>query len=120
MAEQINAPSAPPAPAPKPSSAERLTPAQWAERLGYLVAADARLPQSESFAKPEHAAADALHGWSRYGYHYQAQPFLISEADYRAALEAAMKYPLVAPCAAALPPSERDRFKDFKPATAAK
>lgn len=112
---------APTEPAPAQPAAEKLTPAAWAQRLGMIVHADRRLPQQETHAKPEHAAADSLHGWAVHAYNYQAaaDAFLITEADYRAALVAAGQHPLVPPHAAALPPSQVARFADFKPKAAA-
>lgn len=105
-----------PAPPPKPEPA-RFTPAEWAERLGYRVKRDPRLPQSVDYDKPEHAAADALYGWTRHAYHYQgeAHRFVVTEEDYRAALRAAGQFPVEAPHAPAIPPSEVNRFKDFAP-----
>ncbi len=40
---------------------------------------------------PMHRAADKLHGWSDYEYHY-AKPLRLSESDYLAALKAAGNY----------------------------
>lgn len=49
--------------------------------------------------KAPHAAASAMHGWRRYEYHYG--DFMLSDADYLAALEAAaansVHLPAVAP-----------------------
>jgi hypothetical protein len=104
------------------AKADLRTPLEWAEALGYIVRANPKLPQSETHAKWQHACADALYGWSVHAYNYQAPAdrFVISEADYRKALECAAEHPVVAPHEPALPKSQRDRFKDFKAKTATK
>lgn len=92
------------------------TPADWAERLGYITPGDPNLPQKVRHAKWEHAAADALYGWSAHAFHYQApsQAFLITEETYREALRIAAVFPNEAPSQAALPESQRPRFAKFQ------
>jgi len=90
------------APAPEAPAAPKRTPADWAKVLEFSKPADPRLPQSEPHTDWQHAAADVLHGWSRHAYHYQADPFEISEADYRAALEAGANHPPTPAHAAAI------------------
>lgn len=106
-AEPVQAPAAP--------EPVKLTPAQWAEKLGHMRRADPRIPQSVTHADWQHAAADRLYGWAKHAYNFQTQPFLLSQADYELALEAAAQYPLKAPHAAALPASQADRFEGFRP-----
>lgn len=105
-------------PAASAPAAPRKTPEQWAEQLGHIKRADPRIPQSVTHADWQHAAADALYGWSEHAYHYQAQPFLLTQEQYEAALAAAARYPLCGPLAAALPPGQERRFDGFRPATA--
>lgn len=93
----------------------QFTPDAWGKKLGHFKAGDPRLPQNVPHFDAQHAAADALYGWSQHAYHYQAAPFTITEADYVAALEAAGRYPLCAPHAAALPASQVARFANFQP-----
>lgn len=69
--------------------AELRSPRDWAEKLGFIVRGDARLPQSLTFPKMEHAVADKLHGWSQHEHHFQNEPLKLSRADYEKALEAA-------------------------------
>lgn len=83
---------------------EKLEAHEWGEKLGNFRKRDARLPQSEDFFTPAHAAADFLHGWSKHRHHFQGAPLLITQADYEAALEAAGGYPTTQPCEAALSP----------------
>jgi hypothetical protein len=94
-----------------------LTPAQWAEQLGYIAKANPNLPQQERHAKWEHAAADRLFGWSEHAFNYQAPAdrFEITEEAYLEALRIAGVYPLEAPNLEALPPSQLERFADFQP-----
>lgn len=82
----------------------KLEPHEWAEKLGNFRGKDSRLPQSQDFFTPAHAAADFLHGWSKHRHHFQSAPLLITQADYEAALEAAGGYPVTQPCEAALSP----------------
>lgn len=93
----------------------KLTPDQWGRKLGHFRGGDARLPQNVPHFSAEHSAADQLHGWAQHAYHYQAAPFLVSEADYTEALKAAGKYPCCPPHADALPASQAVRFANFKP-----
>jgi hypothetical protein len=83
---------------------ERLTPLAWAERKGHVGHQDPTKPWAEPAPDWRFAAADALHGWSAQAYHYQAEAaeFLISEADYDAALEAGAGYPATPPHAPAI------------------
>lgn len=119
-AEQEATASHPARPEPLKSAPEpkRMTPAQWAEKLGHINHADPRIPQSVTHADWQHAAADALYGWSQHAYHFQSQPFLLSQADYENALGAAAKYPLCAPYEKALPPGQEKRFEGFRPRAA--
>ena len=114
-------PAALPEPAAPARTAEWHTPAGWAERLGMIVKADPRMPQQETHAKPEHAAADALYGWTQHAYHYQApgDAFFFDEATYHAALRSAMEHPVAPLVDAAIPPSQRARLSTFKPKAAA-
>lgn len=86
---------------------ERLTPHEWAERKGHIEHADPARPWRSPNIEYRYAAADALYGWSRHAYHYQAEHdrFLIAESDYDAALEAAAQYPAKPPHRAAVAPS---------------
>jgi len=94
-----------------------LTPAKWAEKLGFIAPANPNLPQQERHAKWEHAAADRLFGWSDHAFHFQAKAdvFEITEEAYREALRIAAVYPLEAPNLQALPPSQLERFAEFQP-----
>jgi hypothetical protein len=102
---------------PEPEDAPKKTPAAWAVALGFFVKRNPLLPQSVDFAKPEHAAADALYGWSRHAFHYQAPEdrFLVTERTYRRALERAGQYPAAHPYPAAIPHSQTARFEGFRP-----
>lgn len=86
---QDDAPSVAAAPEP-----EKRTPHEWAERLGQYKKAHPHMPQLRSHYGWKHAAADSLHGWSLHAHHYQADPLLLTQADYLAALDAAAEYPL--------------------------
>lgn len=93
-----------------------LTPAEWAEKLGFIAPANPNMPQQERHAKWQHAAADTLHGWSEHAFHFQSPEhrFAISEDTYRKALSAAANFPVEPPHEAALPESQRPRFASFK------
>lgn len=112
--EDAPAQAAPASAAAAPAPA-RLTPNAWGRKLGHFKQGDTRLPQNVPHFDRQHAAADELFGWSRHAYNFQAEPFLITEADYVAAIKSAGRFPLEAPHAAALPPSEAARFANFKP-----
>lgn len=103
------------APKAEPKGPELRTPADWAEKLGLITKANPHVPQVPTFADWRHAAADKLHGWSDHAYHHQAKPFEISREDYEKALAAAAQFPCCPPHSAALPESQRERFKEFKP-----
>jgi hypothetical protein len=84
--------------------AETKTPHDWAVAHGRYVSVNPLIPQVSNHYKPDHAAADLLHGWTRFAYDYQAAPtFRLSEADYLAALEAARTYPVNPAHEAAIP-----------------
>jgi hypothetical protein len=116
---------------PAPSKPTR-TPLEWAELLGFVNRVNptieaaikaagepgAHAPQLERTFHWKHAAADRLYGWSEHAYHFQADEdrFLITEEDYRKALDAAADYPCSAPHAPALPESQTERFAGFVPA----
>lgn len=72
---------------------DRLTPEQWAEKLGHVKKASPFTPQLSTHPSWQHAAADSLHGWSQHAHHYQAEPLLLTQSDYQAALDAAAEYP---------------------------
>jgi hypothetical protein len=59
------------------------TPSEW--RAANFPAAPSGRPHPERW---RHAAADALHGWTYHEHHYAGE-VKISEADYKAALQAA-------------------------------
>lgn len=101
--------------APTVVDTPKLTPDAWGRKLGHFKVGDVRLPQNVQHFDPQHAAADELFGWSRHAYHYQAEPFLITEADYLEALKTAGSFPVSAPHPAALPASQAARFANFKP-----
>jgi hypothetical protein len=82
----------------------RRTPVDWAQKLGHYHEAPPHMPQLRSRYDWQHAAADKLHGWSQQSYHYQNEPFLLSQADYEAALAAAAEYPAMAAHEAAIAP----------------
>lgn len=87
------------------SVAETKTPHEWAVTLGKYRAVSKFQPQLRAHYSPDHAAADELHGWTRFAYNYQAagETFTLSETDYRAALDAALHYPVKPAHAAAIP-----------------
>lgn len=95
------APPAPPAPAAKHGSSDKLTPNEWARRKGLLVE-DVREPYAKGF----HASAEQLHGWAWHAHNYQApgQEFRLTQVDYDAALEAASQFPAKPAHRAALAP----------------
>jgi hypothetical protein len=89
----------------KPNAAEpeRLSPQEWAARLGQI--AKLRAPLGEKyFADYRHGMARAIHGWGGsgtpgqpppgggYEYH-EGRPFLLTLADYQAALKVAESAP---------------------------
>lgn len=91
---------------PEPTVAaavERKTPNEWAKALGKYREVSRFQPQLRSHFAPDHCAADALHGWTRYAYDYQADSFELTESDYRAALDAALHYPVKPAHSAAIP-----------------
>jgi hypothetical protein len=63
------------------------SPDQWARMLGEYHAP--KYPWQEPHYSARHAAAAALHGWNEHTHHSGA-PMFLSQADYLAALEAAM------------------------------
>lgn len=72
----------------------RLPPLEWAKRRGLILDADKPAnPVLGTGPRPawQHAAADAVHGWSWHAEQYQAEPLEITEADYVAAVDAACK-----------------------------
>jgi hypothetical protein len=84
------------------------------------VASNPNLPQSIDFWLPKHAVAAQLHGWADHAHHYQNAPLQLTRAEHEEALEAAAKFPCVAPCAAALSPVVAKRFAKFAPRQAQK
>lgn len=104
------------------SSAEKRTPAEWAEKLGYVEKRDPRIPQSITFYKMAHAVADKLHGWSAHEHHFQGAPLILTRADYEAALDAAVNQTskVVAPHEAALSPASQIARARAKAANASK
>lgn len=84
---------------------EYKSPHDWAVTLGKYRAASPFQPQLRAHYAPDHAAADQLHGWTRFAYDYQgaAEGFVLSESDYRAALDAALHYPVKPAHSAAIP-----------------
>lgn len=68
----------------------------------------------------KHAAAAVLHGWGEHEHHLQKEPLLLSQDDYKQALECAAKFPCAAPHEPALAKLEsvRAKFKGFEPAKA--
>lgn len=103
--------SAPTDPAP---DVQRLAPHEWAEKKGLITKLDPARPWIHETADPKHAAADQLHGWTHYAYNFQGadNAFLLTEADYDAALKAGMEYPAGDPHEPAITPScpHRDEF----------
>jgi len=91
------------------------TPAQWGAALSLKKPRDQRLPQSVDVYDWRHAAADATYGWSLHAYHYQSKPFEISEAVYLEALKQQETHPASKLVDAAIPPSQQERLKSFKP-----
>ncbi|MBA2724284.1 MAG: hypothetical protein H0U56_15630 [Methylibium sp.] len=103
----------------KPEAAEakatevvRLTPTQWAERKGMVKAA--AFPWEQPRVDARHAAADSLHAWGYHAYHYQAEPLLLTEQDYDAALKAAAEFPLELPHKPAISPHSPHSYPDQK------
>lgn len=82
----------------------KLTPEQWAEKLGQVRKAPQHQPQLRTHYAWQHAAASSLHGWEQHAHHYQNAPLLLTQADYQAALDAAAEYPAKPAHAAALSP----------------
>lgn len=116
MKDNIDEPALVPKPAPVKAAAPapepvKKTPEQWARVLGHMKLADPRIPQSTTHADWQHAAADKLHGWGRHAYHYQAEPMLLTQDDYQAALDAAAEYPNKPAHEPAMAPSHEDVLK---------
>lgn len=87
----------------KAEPAEKLTPAEWAERKG--IAPKAQYPWEEPVSSDwRYPSAALLFGWTHDAYNYQARPFKLSEADFDAALKAASEYPNGEPPEAAIAP----------------
>jgi hypothetical protein len=59
---------------------------ELAERNGQIVK---QLDAEDSPFGWRHRVADSVHGWSAHNYHYQADPIMLTEEQYRAALDAA-------------------------------
>lgn len=77
----------PSAPTEEPARDPSLkTPDEWQKTL--FPASERGAPHPEAW---KHGAAAALHGWELHAYH-TGQPMRLSEADYRAALEAAVTF----------------------------
>lgn len=101
--------------------AERLTPREWAQKLGHITAKRLNTPDVVEPTHPFYAAADALHGWTADAHHNQgAKAFKLTQADYLAALKAAAEYPCVPAHGAAITPSCPIKHEGFKPRKRAK
>lgn len=77
---------------PAPKAEERLAPEEWAKRRGHVRGANVARNEvlgTGPHLSPEHCAADAMHCWSWHAAQYQAEPLLITEADYVTAIDAA-------------------------------
>ncbi len=113
MSEDKPAPQARKGSGSAATSAEMLTPHDWAVRHGEFKAKTAA-PQSQAHYGWRHAAADALFGWSDHAYHFQAEAdrFLLTEQTYKDALDRAAAFPVVeALPAEAFPRSQDERRK---------
>lgn len=91
--------------------AERLTPHAWGEKLGLREKADPARPWIESHSDWRFAAADKLHGWTDHAHHWQGpgQELLLTEDDFRSALQAGADYPAKPAHAAACGKGFEDR-----------
>jgi hypothetical protein len=111
-------PPAPPEtkpPAEPAKAVEKKTAFEWASARGMIRRADRRLPQSVDAPKWKHVVADKIHGWSDDAHHNQASPFVLSEDDFKKAIAAAAKWPLVAPHLPAVAPVAMEKAKAFVP-----
>lgn len=112
-----------------PVGAIQRTPADWGHRKGNLFAPSERQPWVEVHARNFHAEADALHRWSEHAHHFQPRQledgtvdptgvFVLTEADYEKALEAAAGFPACGPHKPALAPfkgrSEPEAVQDTR------
>jgi hypothetical protein len=91
---------------------EKKPPLAWAREL----CAGVRPVNGAPFygcASAEYQVASQLYGWARQVYHFGEDSFELSELEFRAALESAVKFPVAAPLQAAIPPVSKDKFKKF-------
>lgn len=70
-----------------------LTPAQWAPLTEHTMTIKRLNGKREKRPDAEHAAADALHGWSVHVYHDKKNPLMVKKDDYLKAIEAAKRPP---------------------------
>lgn len=67
------------------------SPGEWAVICGQTQKVRNPALRGQTLYRAAHAAADVVHGWTRYEYH-QAKPFQLTRKDYEASLAAAMKH----------------------------
>lgn len=94
--------------------AEQQRPMEWGKRKGYLVQPGRRESGGARW-KPEFLVADQLYRWSLNDYHYQLDPFTLSEKDFDEAMVASSMFPVADLHDAAITPYARSlRAKDSK------
>ncbi len=94
------------------------TPEEWARELGKFKAGNPHIPQVGEHYSLDHAAADRLYGWSEHAFNHQKaeEAFKLTRKDYESALQAALRFPCVAPHEAAVTPAKKPIFENFQPA----
>lgn len=97
-----------------PETVRELAPIEWARELGHEKTYG-RGRQARKLLSPEYATANAYYGWDKQAHHWGADSLKLSEKDFRAALDAAAKFPTVPLYAPAISKVIAERYRDFKP-----
>jgi hypothetical protein len=72
----------------QPAATGKRTPDEWARTLGYVIVPSKRRGGRAGFTS-EHRAAEILHGWIEHA-HHAAAAIELTQADYEAAIDAAV------------------------------
>lgn len=99
---------------PKAPIEPKFTPIELARKLHTVKLPIWAAPGEELFDMA-YSAADSLYGWAKQAHHYGAESFKLTEAEFKDAVAAAVKFPTVQPSAVAIPQVSKDKFKNFKP-----
>lgn len=105
--------------APKPKQAEKLTPIQWAAKLGHKKKYG-RGPEAKELMSAAFESANVLYGWSLQAHHWGADSLKLTQEDFEAAMVAASKFPTVRLHEPAIAEVVKEARADFTPLKAHK